>query len=717
MWPEMSLVSEREGRKRLNNGVTSYRFVITSILFVILLLGIMGAQVPFVKAAELHVGRDRTYSTIQAAINNASDGDTIFVDPGTYNEVIIINKGVTIIGAGADTTIIRGAGKSGPVVTIDATKNVKFTGFTIRDAPKDAQGESFGMLVKQTTPTSGVTYEISYCKFVGTNNPNASGEFQFYASGGEEAILFHHNTVTQYSGNAILSEIHTGPMNVSYNTFDAPLTNVESADVIFFMTYGGKDVTTLQKIAYNTFNMATASMKSTAVTFAAPGPGGDQGNAKFTNILITENTFSNLKDDGRAIGFWNGHLGGTPPSIKQDNIISPVVTNNEIYGVPGSQRSYGISFYDNYGSTTGATITGNTITGVAVAIYLRAGDAPGTVINFNNIHDNAFGVDWTIGATSVNAKYNWWGSATGPTHSSNSGGTGDNVSGNVDFTPWLLAPTSGGMSGTVSGSGTVDAKTEADTTVDISATVSHTITVASYTSNPGGALPLTALGKYIDVHLDSSFGVTEIVIKVYYTDDEVAAAGLDENTLMLFWWNGASWVACSDQGRDTVNNYIWARITVTTTPSLSQLVGTPFGAGGRAPAPPPAAKYLRVELHPSSVEVDVSSGPRSIRVTADASTSDGASAYITYMWSVSGGELNVEQGRFVEASTVEWTLTGVGDYSITCVARSQGYNDGEAVASVTAIPEIGSPLGIFYVALTVVYILLWGVRWRRGETW
>ena len=75
----------------------------------------------------------------------------------------------------------------------------------------------------------------------------------------------------------------------------------------------------------------------------------------------------------------------------------------------------------------------------------------------------------------------------------------------------------------------------------------------------------------------------------------------------------------------------------------------------------------------------------------------------------------MEQGGFVEASTVEWTLTGVGDYSITCVARSQGYNDGEAVASVTAIPEIGSPLGIFYVALTVLYILLWGVRWRRGR--
>ena len=140
---------------------------------------------------------------------------------------------------------------------------------------------------------------------------------------------------------------------------------------------------------------------------------------------------------------------------------------------------------------------------------------------------------------------------------------------------------------TGSGDYTVDAKAEADTEVDKKGDGTPTVTVVKYTSNPGGALPLSALGKYIDVRIDSSVGVTEIVIKVYYTDDEVAAAGLDENTLMLFWWNGAEWVACSEQSRDTVNNYIRASIRSDTKPSLNDLVGTPFGAGGRAPAPPP----------------------------------------------------------------------------------------------------------------------------------
>ena len=36
--------------------------------------------------------------------------------------------------------------------------------------------------------------------------------------------------------------------------------------------------------------------------------------------------------------------------------------------------------------------------------------------------------------------------------------------------------------------------------------------------------------------------------------------------------------------------------------------------------------------------------------------------------------------------------------------------------SETVIPEVVSPLGIFFVALTVLYILLWGLGGGVGET-
>ena len=46
------------------------------------------------------------YTQIQKAIDDASDGDTIFVHNGIYYETLIINKSINLIGASKDKTII-----------------------------------------------------------------------------------------------------------------------------------------------------------------------------------------------------------------------------------------------------------------------------------------------------------------------------------------------------------------------------------------------------------------------------------------------------------------------------------------------------------------------------------------------------------------------------------------------------------------------------------
>lgn len=71
------------------------------------------------------------YSTIQAAINNALDGGSILVKPGTYIERLKISKSINLTGSGALSTFIESPG-GGHTVEISFAANVVFTGFTLR---------------------------------------------------------------------------------------------------------------------------------------------------------------------------------------------------------------------------------------------------------------------------------------------------------------------------------------------------------------------------------------------------------------------------------------------------------------------------------------------------------------------------------------------------------------------------------------------------------
>jgi alpha-tubulin suppressor-like RCC1 family protein len=144
---------------------------------------------------------------------------------------------------------------------------------------------------------------------------------------------------------------------------------------------------------------------------------------------------------------------------------------------------------------------------------------------------------------------------------------------------------------TVADRGTVDAIDEADT--EVVATGTARVTVFRYPANPGGDPPtdFNALDKYIDVYIPDPSGVTEIEIRLYYTDAELAAADIDEESLRLFWWNDTAWVQCSDSGVNTASTngysgYMWAKVRNDTTPSLADLQGDEFGGYGGPSEPP-----------------------------------------------------------------------------------------------------------------------------------
>ena len=230
---------------------------------------------------------------------------------------------------------------------------------------------------------------------------------------------------------------------------------------------------------------------------------------------------------------------------------------------------------DGGGSGTAVTInasnvhvTGFTIQNADTGVLVSTGT--GSELHFNNILSNT---TWGINNTSgnlVDAENNWWGNASGPYNAaSNPAGTGDKVSDNVDYDPWLLekdgTETSGTDTTTVTGSGTVT-NTPTGGDVTINGTGDHIITTAKYASNPGGTTSFSASGSYYDVHLDTDAGVNSLTVEFC---PAIAST-------IIYYWDGTDWQRASDQ--TYADGCITVTITSSTSPSLSDLTGLPFGS-------------------------------------------------------------------------------------------------------------------------------------------
>ena len=72
------------------------------------------------------------FPTIQEAINNATDGDQVFVSNGTYHENVVVNKTINLVGEDRNITMIDADGGSFGVSVV--SENVSIVGFTIQNS-------------------------------------------------------------------------------------------------------------------------------------------------------------------------------------------------------------------------------------------------------------------------------------------------------------------------------------------------------------------------------------------------------------------------------------------------------------------------------------------------------------------------------------------------------------------------------------------------------
>jgi len=128
------------------------------VTILVLMLGLM--PVPEVHAASICVSQnvaDGCYTSIQAAVDAAADGDTINVQPGTFLEQVTLNKSVHLVGAGAGVSIIKAPATLPPsssqtsvIVNIAGSGvNAELAGFTVTGPGPVACGSiSAGIVVR-----------------------------------------------------------------------------------------------------------------------------------------------------------------------------------------------------------------------------------------------------------------------------------------------------------------------------------------------------------------------------------------------------------------------------------------------------------------------------------------------------------------------------------------------------------------------------------------
>ena len=159
------------------------------------------------------------YTRIQDAINDAVDGDTVFVYSGIYYENVFVNKSLTLRGEDKNTTIIDGAGDVGFNITINDTF---INGFTIKNC-------TFGIsLLHNSIEASNIT--------ISNNIIYDCGHGILLVNSTNTYILF--NTIFNNSGNSIfIQKCNNSNItnNVFYNNSENGITIKKSSNCNIFL--------------------------------------------------------------------------------------------------------------------------------------------------------------------------------------------------------------------------------------------------------------------------------------------------------------------------------------------------------------------------------------------------------------------------------------------------------------------------------------------------
>jgi parallel beta-helix repeat protein len=328
------------------------------------------------------------YATITAAIAAAVSGDTVTVPAGTYNENLSVNIPLTLQGASSATVIVTAPDPAVSVFNVTANY-VNISGFTVSGATGGGQA---GIYLGAGVANSNISNNILTGNYDGI----------WLGSGSNHNTLMNNTLSSNYQG----FEVYIS----DYNTF---INNNASSN----SHYGFK----IDSGDHNTFTNNTANSNSDKGFYIVHGDGGGATNSTFTNNTANLNT----RHGFHLIGGGHNNITLTGNTFN-GNLVTGIKLQNAI---------------------TNLSIQNNNITNNPTGINISNENAPDIpdvttwTVTHNNIVGNAtYGVN-NLGTGTLNAKHNYWGSASGPSHDGLS--FGDSVSTQVNFQPWLVSAYTG----------------------------------------------------------------------------------------------------------------------------------------------------------------------------------------------------------------------------------------------------------------------------------
>ena len=344
-----------------------------------------------------------SYPTIQSAVSD-NNCDPIDVAAGGYVENVTIGRTLILNGQQAGNpapgrvgaeSIVQGANPIGanPVITINAG-SVRIDGFTLKNAI--TTGAAIGIAVK--TAGTGAVITNNIIDGVNTLDTGGNGTAQaIYLENGPDNVQILANDLKNIHSNRSAKGVHIG---------DASSTN-SSTGVL---------------IEGNWIENVTSD------TRGAYGVSINNGNGSTVNsgLVIRNNTITNLIGGANVVvGGWVHAVGletDTPGVLVTDNSISILVSPPFM----GFSTAVAVWFEANPSFYTGKVNQNNfNVTNAAYGIAVQ----------------NALVMP--IVAPSVDGTCNWWGDPNGPGPVGPSL-FGAQVSYNVNFTPWLIAPAPAG---------------------------------------------------------------------------------------------------------------------------------------------------------------------------------------------------------------------------------------------------------------------------------